>query len=563
VGGTIAYETFLFEEPAAEDWFVPLDYWGEAATYNKQYFRRRVWFHHPGYKAYMKKVLRLGVQEYGMDMIHFDNIGNQGKIPIFSHPLAVEAFRDYLRNKYTPERLKERLGFSDPKFVLPPIAPALGDQEFFYDPLVMEWIDFRCQMLADYVKEMTDYVRSLNKEVATDINIGTLNGDNKAWQKSLRLSQLLPNTDVYIVEGGNGGRYTEEGLLISNIRDYKIGRTFSNLVLNAMGSPGGIDYTPVTVPEQLAFNQHCMGLASMKPENWKYIKFMKDNFQHYMNTENIADVAILRSYPSMAYNNYSTHQSTILFEQTLIQANIPFDIIFDEHLADLSKYSVLVLANQESLSDVVLEQIKDFVKGGGGVVATGLTSLFDDWRRRRPTFGLIDLFKTNPPPPAARGELPVPLDEVEKRNRIGKGRVVYITSINPSKTRSEFAKMSNKYWKLPKNWQQLKDAVKWAAGGELSLEVKAPEYVVAEILQHEELDELIVHLVNFNVVEVPTVENVEVDLRIPEGMSIKRLSMLTAKDSGTETQNIKFKTDGDRIHFTIPKLNAYAMLLIK
>ena len=301
----------------------------------------------------------------------------------------------------------------------------------------------------------------------------------------------------------------------------------------------------------------------MKSENWKYIQFMNDNFQHFLDTLNIADVAILRSYPSMAYNNYSTHQSTILFEQTLIQANIPFDIIFDEHLADLSKYSVLVLANQESLSDTALEQIKEFVKDGGGVVATGLTSLFDDWRRRRPTFGLIDLFKTDPPPPAARGELPVPLEEVEKRNRIGKGRVVYITSINPSKKRSEFSKMSNKFWKLPKNWQQLKDAVTWAAGGELSLEVKAPEYVVAEILQHEELDELILHLVNFNVVEVPTVKNVEVDLRIPEGMSVKQLSMLTAKDSGTRTQKIKFKKDGQRIRFTVPKLNAYAMLLIE
>lgn len=94
------------------------------------------------------------------------------------------------------------------------MAPALGDQEFFYDPLVMEWIDFRCQMLGDYIKEMTAYVRLLNKEVATDINIGTLSGGNKAWQKSQRLSLLLPHTDVYIVEGNNGGRYTEDGRVI-------------------------------------------------------------------------------------------------------------------------------------------------------------------------------------------------------------------------------------------------------------------------------------------------------------------------------------------------------------
>jgi len=173
------------------------------------------------------------------------------------------------------------------------------------------------------------------------------------------------------------------------------------------------------------------------------------------------------------------------------------------------------------------------------------------------------LFKTDPPPPAARGELPVPLEEVEKRNRYGKGRVVYITSIEASKNRPEFADMNNKYWKLPKNWQQLKEAVTWAAGGELSLEVKAPTYVVAEILEQKELGELILHLVNFNVVADPEVENVQVDLDIPEGKSIKQVSMLTATDSGTQTKILKFKTNDNRIHLTVPKLNAYAMIIIE
>ncbi len=84
VGGTIAYETFLSEEPSARDWVAPLEYWGEAATYNSQYFRRRIWFDHPGYKDYLKKVLRLGVVDYEMDLIHFDNISNVGKTPVFS-----------------------------------------------------------------------------------------------------------------------------------------------------------------------------------------------------------------------------------------------------------------------------------------------------------------------------------------------------------------------------------------------------------------------------------------------------------------------------------------------
>ena len=561
VGGTIAYETFLIEHSEAEDWFVPLDYWGEAATYNNQYFRRRIWFDHPGYKAYMKRVLKLGVEEYGMDLIHFDNVGNVGKIPVFSHPMAIEAFRDYLREKYSPAKLKDRLGFSDPRFVLPPVAPVLGDQEFFYDPLIMEWIDFRCEMLGAYIKELTEYVRSLNPEVATDINIGTLKGSNKAWENGQNLCLLLPHTDISIFEGSDSGVYTEDERLICNVRDYKIGRTFNNLVLNCAGSPSGIGYTPVSVPEQLAYNRHCLGPSSMNEDNWKYIQFLKKHFEYFRETENITDVAILRSYPSMAYNNYSTHQSTILFEQTLIQGNIPFDIIFDDHMTDLSKYSVLVLANQESLSDENLALIRNFVQEGGGLVATELTSLFTDWRRRRPTFGLLDLFKVEPPPPAARGKLPVITETQEKRNEVGAGRVVYIPEIIPSIDRPPLAKMSNKYWKLPSNWKQLKDAVQWAAGGELSVEIEAPLYVVSELLEQKQQNKTLLHLVNFNVTKEPVVRNIGVDLRIPGNKSVQSVSLfLPEEDSASD---IPFNTKDNRITFTVPQIAAYGMLVIQ
>jgi hypothetical protein len=87
--------------------------------------------------------------------------------------------------------------------------------------------------------------------------------------------------------------------------------------------------------------------------------------------------------------------------------------------------------------------------------------------------------------------------------------------------------------------------------------------VVAEIMEQQELDELIVHLVNFNVVNKPEVKNVQVDVNIPKGKRIKQVTMLTAKESGTQTQDLKFKTNKTRIQLTVPKLNGYAMLIIK
>ncbi len=69
----------------------------------------------------------------------------------------------------------------------------------------------------------------------------------------------------------------------------------------------------------------------------------------------------------MGFNNDRPWQSAMLFEQALIQAKIPFDIVFNENLRDLSKYRVLVLADQECLNDNQLELMRRFVQQGGYV----------------------------------------------------------------------------------------------------------------------------------------------------------------------------------------------------
>jgi hypothetical protein len=100
VGSTIAYETFLAEEPSAQQWFVP-DYLGRPVIYGNQTFRKRVYFMHPGYVNYIKRVVRMGVEDLKADLIHFDNTSLQGRPEIFQHPLAVKEFREYLQSTWT------------------------------------------------------------------------------------------------------------------------------------------------------------------------------------------------------------------------------------------------------------------------------------------------------------------------------------------------------------------------------------------------------------------------------------------------------------------------------
>lgn len=82
------------------------------------------------------------------------------------------------------------------------------------------------------------------------------------------------------------------------------------------------------------------------------------------------------------------------FYQALVEARVPFDMVHDRLLdADhVRQYRTLILPNIAALSDQQCRQLTDFVRGGGGLVATHETSLYDEWGARRKDFGLGPLF---------------------------------------------------------------------------------------------------------------------------------------------------------------------------
>ena len=93
--------------------------------------------------------------------------------------------------------------------------------------------------------------------------------------------------------------------------------------------------------------------------------------------------------------------------QALVEARIPFEMVHDRLMdADrLAPFKTLILPNVAALSDAQCEQLRAFVRGGGSLVATFETSLYDEEGRRRETFGLADLFGVD----AAPGEVEGPL----------------------------------------------------------------------------------------------------------------------------------------------------------
>jgi hypothetical protein len=563
VGSTIAYETFLLEKPEAEGWFVP-DFLGRPVFYDDQTFRKRVYFMHPGYRDYIRRVLRIAEEDFKADLIHFDNTSMQAEPAILQHPLAVEQLRDFLRNKYSAEELKKRLGFSDIRYVLPPRYDR--PMSVINDPLFQEWADFRCLTLSNYYAEMEDLLRGLNPEVAVESNPHSgISGRNTIWEQGVDYPRLLSHMDAVWTEEGDAAGVGKDGILVSRIRTFKMASTLHNTLFVGTGGQGG---STLQMAESMAFGRQCLGdvgglLAGydLPADQRRYIRFFHQNFEHYRDVENVADVAVLHSFATMGFNNDRPAVSTMLFEQALIQGHVPFDIIFDDNLGDLSKYRVLVLADQECLNAEKLDLIRKFVQGGGGLVVTEHSSLYTEWRQRRREFGLKDLLKVDAPPwhgpRTPEGLLKIP----PVRNPAGRGRVAYIPEVRPSIEKPPSARMTSEYWKLPVNWKELVDSVKWAAGGRLSLEVTAPLTVVTELMEQKQKRRILLHLLNYNVAQTTPVRGVEVSLQIPEKEKLMKVSLLSP--DAESAQSLAATVKKGTVSFTVPRLVTYSLAVIE
>jgi hypothetical protein len=381
---------------------------------------------------------------------------------------------------------------------------------------------------------------------------------------------LLAHTDIVWTEEGNGATVSADSILISKIRTYKMARILNNRIFTYTSD------SKLEMAEAMAYNRQGMGMvggldemegnrmtdAYKLPEEQKnYIQFFRKQFENYRAVTSVSNVAILHSFASMAYNNDRPYQSTYLFEQALIQAKIPFDIIFDDQLKDLSRYKVLILADQECLDDAKQDTIRAFVKRGGGLIATEHTSLYTEWRQRKRDFGLQDLFQVNAPAWHGRSSPEDILAVPVQRKQLGKGRVIYIPEIIPSRPKPPTVAMTSQYWKLPVNWKELIHSVQWASDSSLVMSIEAPVNVTSELMLKEDNSAMLLHLLNYDFAKDSSIQNIKALVQAPQGKKVSLVTVLTP--DGRKDETITFQQTGQQIRFTVPNLYVYDLVVIK
>jgi len=78
------------------------------------------------------------------------------------------------------------------------------------------------------------------------------------------------------------------------------------------------------------------------------------------------------------------------FHEAMLDGHYQFDILRTPE--SLERYQLVILPEQAALSDAEAERIRAYVHGGGRLLATGSSALWDDHGRRRPDFALADVY---------------------------------------------------------------------------------------------------------------------------------------------------------------------------
>ncbi|MFN0199212.1 MAG: ThuA domain-containing protein [Planctomycetaceae bacterium] len=121
-------------------------------------------------------------------------------------------------------------------------------------------------------------------------------------------------------------------------------------------------------------------LIRKEPERWAAIVMSDNTKNFYGRSSGLVEDRYLA-------NVFGTFRACV-------EEHLPVTVINDWNLTDedLSKYRVLILPNTACLDDRQVAAVKKFVSGGGGLVASLDTSLFDEFGNPRDNFALADVF---------------------------------------------------------------------------------------------------------------------------------------------------------------------------
>jgi hypothetical protein len=579
--GSLFTETFFLEFPEAREW-VQVDPDGKPIEYGDrihQYFRWRGCPGNRDFIQFLKDVCRLAIEEFGVDVVYFDNMCIfEGHDTVCYCDCCKAGFSEYLKKKFpTPESSWERFGLWTVEGITPPPFKPWSDYTEtprpIIDPVMQEFIEFRCQQFAEVWHEVYEYIHNVKPSVGLMGNPSFPRKYNERLTSAIDFWQLRKTEAFYYMENAVAPQGVREGAISSNAPGYKYGRALDLTFVPCGSSPvPGLD-----LAECMAFNNGSGHLGNGYEDLFAFLKDHKDEF--YRDVEPAADVAVLRDDISLTWRWHETYTVMSQAHQQLLCSGIPWMPIWGQQLLDgtLDRYHTLIVPGCACMSRDQVAAIFEFVEEGGTAIILENAGTYSEVHRQIATWRFAPLFESV----ADAGGFEVsyigrngPGTFANRKKMIaevGKGRAIYLPQIRAERdAMPSYAAMGEynglQHLALPPKWKALPDTVAKCGVG---VRVEGPKTVFCEVLRKTKSGALLVHLVNYDKKSVPPA------LSKAEGAGVKvvvsdadgKSATLYLPDKTCDAKAIKLtRPQGKRTGpatIKLPAFKRYALIVLK
>ena len=548
----LMWKPLFFERPESKDWIMVYQD-GTPALYLGAPYRYLGCLNNPGWRKFLKEMIDSAIG-YGPDALFYDNCfipsmrkGSREEGSAEAWACYCDTCRQHFRS-YTGETLGWECAL-----------PEVPDWD---DPVWQAFIKFRDKAVVDTFKMVVDHAHHLKPDILVYPNVAPpYHGGGGA--KGSATSEVAEVVDLLLFEKADpprAGIPPEGGLPrpITAAIDWKYGSALGNTPvwyrLNNPEGPYPPDRVRLGMAEASAFNganHHIMTTALMaEPDKAEGIKrtynFLEAHEEYYTGVRPVADVAVLVSTPTnnwyipdRATRGAEIPQNTRGIGQALAELHVPFNVVLDEHIEkDDLPYRVLILPNAACMSDRQAGALVRFVERGGGLVATGHTSLYDENYRIRKDFALSGLFGLHYGQEA---------DDLVK-TPCGEGLCAYL----PGTPEEDFRLGGN-----PEVLHRIKQALAYTLRDNWQLQVDAPSTTVINLTEKSETGMTLLHLINFETAR--RVVDIDVQLRKPDGRSLRKVQLISPD---FKADNLSASEDTGTVRFTVPRLDIYDLIAI-
>gem|GEM_PF-747605 len=169
------------------------------------------------------------------------------------------------------------------------------------------------------------------------------------------------------------------------------------------------------------------GMAEIVDEQFmhNFFKWLSSYDSYFYGWDSNANIAVVFSRHTLDYldrgswEGYAYNDGFLGTLMMLIESNIPFRVITENDMDNLSEYNVVILPDFACMSEEQIEKVKQYVSNGGTIVSINETSLYNEYGAKRQDFALKDVFGVG----ANEAE-----DESIYVNNYGNGKSIFIVT---------------------------------------------------------------------------------------------------------------------------------------